>query len=175
MRVYLASCYSDRARMCTIRDQILAPMGVEVTARWINGGHEIGADNSANRVIAQDDFDDLTHADLMIFFADVESKRGRGGRHVEFGLALGRRIPIIVVGPRLNVFHWLKGVEHVRDVEALQASIARRLSLRETVDEYRAWLVKHNDLIVVFGREEAEQILAFVEAQLTEDRANAQS
>ena len=40
-----------------------------------------------------------------------EPSSSRGGRHVEFGIALARSKRLIVVGHRENVFHWLHMVE----------------------------------------------------------------
>lgn len=36
----------------------------------------------------------------------------RGGRHVEFGLAVAWEKRIVVIGPQENIFHWLPMVEH---------------------------------------------------------------
>ena len=44
----------------------------------------------------------------------------RGGRHVEFGLAVADEKRIILVGPRENVFHFLPVVENFRDWAALR-------------------------------------------------------
>jgi hypothetical protein len=46
----------------------------------------------------------------------------RGGRHVEFGLAVALNKRLIVVGYRENLFHWLPQVEFVSSwQEAKQA------------------------------------------------------
>ena len=37
-------------------------------------------------------------------------RSGRGGRHVEFGLAIAWGKPVYLVGERENVFHWLPQV-----------------------------------------------------------------
>ena len=62
---------------------------------------------------AQDDFRDVISAELTICFTEVpRSDKGRGGRHVEMGIALGRMQRVWVVGPRENIFCWLDDVEH---------------------------------------------------------------
>lgn len=53
------------------------------------------------------------------------AKASRGGRHVEFGLAVGRGKRCIVVGPRENVFHLLPTVEHYADWAAALESLER--------------------------------------------------
>lgn len=66
--------------------------------------------------------EDLTDAmipgneDLITFGMDnhiyVPALWARGGRHVEFGLAIAWEKRIVVIGPRENIFHWLPMVEH---------------------------------------------------------------
>lgn len=58
-------------------------------------------------------------------FVDVEqlrkrlnhyaAKASRGGRHVEYGIALALEKAVIVVGPQENIFHLLPQVEHYPD------------------------------------------------------------
>lgn len=116
-RVYLAARYSRFPEMQRVREALEAH-GYSVTSRWINGGHELTKEGSteadeAERVrYAQEDFEDLLAADLVISFTEEPRKTTtRGGRHVEFGaaIALGKRV--IVVGYRENVFHCLPQCE----------------------------------------------------------------
>lgn len=58
---------------------------------------------------AEQDVEDVATADLVIVFTSPEGS-SRGGHHVEFGLALGLRKKLIVIGPRQSVFHWLPAV-----------------------------------------------------------------
>jgi hypothetical protein len=115
MKIYLAARYSRAAEMRDVRAD-LQSLGHTVTARWINGGHELKRDepnvDEERARWAQDDFDDLWEADLVISFTEEPRKTSsRGGRHVEFGLALGLKKNLIVVGHRENVFHCLPEVE----------------------------------------------------------------
>lgn len=57
------------------------------------------------------DLEDLRAADTVISFTD-EKGGGKGGRHVEFGVALALEKRLILVGPRENVFHTLPEIEH---------------------------------------------------------------
>jgi anaerobic selenocysteine-containing dehydrogenase len=89
-------------------------MGHTVTSRWIKGGHQVsevallGDDQYIGIRFASEDWDDLEGADLMLCFTEpARSSPNRGGRHVEYGLALGEGMPIYIVGPRENVFHAL--------------------------------------------------------------------
>lgn len=114
---YLAARYSRREELCGYRAD-LAERGVKVPARWLNGDHQIDnqglsveAGRAARTRFATEDLSDVLSADLLIAFTEPpRSSNSRGGRHVEFGVAIGRGIPVIVVGPRENVFHCLLGV-----------------------------------------------------------------
>lgn len=132
--VYLAARYSRREELCGYRDQ-LSTLGLLVQARWLDGGHQISesgapigeagealvegdtggssAEAAALRAkFAADDWEDVTSADIVISFTEPpRSKATRGGRHVEFGVALARGVRVIVVGYRENIFHWLPQVE----------------------------------------------------------------
>ena len=63
---------------------------------------------------------DLVEAEvLLLFTGDDESvpraAAVRGGRHVEFGMAVGWGLKVVLVGPRENVFHWMPEVSHVEE------------------------------------------------------------
>jgi len=111
-RVYLAARYSRREEMIDVARQ-LRDRGHEVTSRWIEGNHLITEEQLVNDRtlgirLASEDCDDLERADLVISFTEPpRSAPNRGGRHVEYGLALGLGTECWVVGPRENVFHVL--------------------------------------------------------------------
>ena len=65
------------------------------------------------------DVADVYAADAIVAFSEPSNMTGssRGGRHVEFGLALAWKKMIIVVGPRENVFHTLPVVHRVDTVK----------------------------------------------------------
>lgn len=133
MRIYLAASYTRREELCEYRRQLRA-LGHDVQARWLDGQHQLdrngtpigdhgeklvedgnGLKNAALRAkFAQDDWDDVTGADIVINFTEPPgSTAARGGRHVECGIALARGTRVIVVGYRENLFHWLPRVEFV--------------------------------------------------------------
>lgn len=131
MTIYLAARYSRREELCNYRTQLQA-LGHTVQARWLDGGHQL-ADNgtpigdSGERLVeegkdlhaailrqkfANDDWEDVNAAELVISFTEApRSSANRGGRHVEFGIALANKARVIVVGYRENIFHWLPQVD----------------------------------------------------------------
>jgi hypothetical protein len=119
VKVYLAARYSRHPEMQDVRD-ILGWLGHTVTSRWIDlhGGkypgsfvpEQLNRDPEYCGKIAQVDLDDLEAADVVISFTEAGGG-GKGGRHVEFGIAIGRGKRLIIIGPREHVFHTLPGVE----------------------------------------------------------------
>jgi len=117
MKIYLAARYSRREELLSYRSDLQA-MGHVVTSRWLDGDYEVdsrGLSKEASQEIrekfAREDLSDVVSATVLISFTEEpRSLPGRGGRHVEFGIALGRGHDLIVVGPRENVFHCLKRV-----------------------------------------------------------------
>jgi nucleoside 2-deoxyribosyltransferase len=121
MKIYLAAKYSRNPEMRIFRDHIEGVCGHLVTSRWIEGKHDISedADKDSQRTrFAEEDLQDLRHSDLVLWFSEPEKIEGRnrGGRHVEFGIALAYGIPIIVIGRKENVFHWLPQVRHLKSL-----------------------------------------------------------
>lgn len=133
MRIYLASRYSRRIELCGYREQLRA-IGHAIDAVWLNGEHQIsdrgvpigesgealveGDDGSTTgeaarlrQKFAQEDYRDVLMCDLLIAFTEPpRSNASRGGRHVEFGIALGLMKRVWIVGPRENIFCWLEDV-----------------------------------------------------------------
>lgn len=133
MNIYLAARYSRREELCGYREQLRA-LGHTVDAVWLNGSHQIsdtgnpigeegeslveGDDGSTNERAAKlrekfaiEDMRDVKNCDLLIAFTEEpRSSSSRGGRHVEMGIAIGLGKPILIVGPRENIFCWLPNV-----------------------------------------------------------------
>ena len=129
MKIYMASRYS-RIKEMGEAAAVLRSMGHEITSRWINGDHQISDDGLSieakqeERVrFATEDLHDLMVADCCLNFS--EKPRGtnsRGGRHVEYGIALAAGKRVVVIGPRENVFHCLPVVEWYPDFKAFLKS-----------------------------------------------------
>jgi hypothetical protein len=124
MKVYLAARYSRNDEMRGVRD-VLQALGYEITSRWIEdlGGkygqgsftaEQLNGDPEYCERVARRDLEDIENADTVISFTSAENG-GKGGRHVEYGLALGLGKRLVIVGPRENVFHTLPAVEWYPD------------------------------------------------------------
>lgn len=129
IKFYLASRYSRRAELCRYRDMLVS-MGQEVTTRWLDGdyptdpnGRSLVAPDEVRAKVAAEDMADVLAADVFVAFTEPARNDGRGGRHVEFGIAVASGKRLVVIGEAENVFYMLPGV--------------RRFS---TWDQYVDWL-----------------------------------
>jgi hypothetical protein len=114
VKIYLAARYSRNSEMREYRDQ-LHSMGYKVTSQWIDqhGGQELESFTSSKlnsdphycAHFAQVDYSDLLISDMVIFFSSGNGSQGKGGRHVEFGMAVALNKLVIIIGQRENVFH----------------------------------------------------------------------
>jgi len=123
MKVYLAASFSRQAEMRIVAARL---QGVTITSRWLFEKQGMaGAREKYMRECAFTDLNDLRAADILVLFADdlspisIPSYLGSGARHVEFGIALERGMPIIVVGKKQNVFHFLPHVTILPDTDTL--------------------------------------------------------
>ena len=114
LKIYLAASWSRREEMRDVRVK-LEGEGHVVTSRWLDE-----KEGEPKAVAARADLDDIDASDVLLAFtenADVGYQTG--GRHVELGYALAKRIPVILVGLRENVFHHLGHIpvaDSVKDV-----------------------------------------------------------
>jgi hypothetical protein len=124
--IYLATRYNRNDEMRRVRD-VLVALSYQVTSRWIDchagkyltsfTTETLNADPEYCSGVAHHDLEDLRAADTVISF--TSGGDGKGGRHVEFGLAIGLRKRLILVGPREHVFHTLPQVEHFESWDQL--------------------------------------------------------
>jgi hypothetical protein len=111
MKIYLSACYRRQLEMQQVARE-LQTFGHEITSRWISEEpfleeeHLQPVSNRARR--AQRNLIDLAQSDCLVAFTErPPSGPGRGGRHVELGIALANGLKTIVVGWQENLFHTL--------------------------------------------------------------------
>lgn len=120
-KIYIAAPFPRGPELRPVRDK-LTGLGYTVTSRWLDveaavvtpaaSGHD---DDAVSR--ASSDIDDLLAADTVISF--TYPGEGKGGRHIEFGMAWAWEKQLFIVGPRENVFHTLPRVTWYPDLESL--------------------------------------------------------
>jgi hypothetical protein len=137
-KIYLASRMGRRDQMREVRAQLQA-MGHTVTSQWIDtefdltGGGSSVAPPDQRLKYCLIDMEDVLRADWVISFTeDPDSSAGkRGGRHVEFGIALAEGKRLILVGPRENIFHHHPRVELFTHTEDMIDFLRTEQALRE--------------------------------------------
>lgn len=123
--VYLSARFARREELNGYRQQLTAA-GVEVTSRWLTDPTPDLTDE-AWRKLAQKDVDDVRKADTLVLFAE-DDRDGGGGRHVEYGIALGNGKRLIVVGNPENLFQRLPEVESLPDWAAAFTALTALVS-----------------------------------------------
>lgn len=124
MKFYIAARFSRRPEGNALA-QALQKLGHTITSRWVKPdsdhvkatGLSQQAADSERRRFAQEDVEDVYNCDAMVSLMEEPRSNGRGGRHVEFGLALGLNKQQFIIGPRETVFHHLPEVLHFDTVE----------------------------------------------------------
>lgn len=99
----------------------LRQLGYKITSTWhVQTQPEMLYRDNGKLIseFAQKDVDEVRAAKGIISLSEVEENPwGRGGRHVECGIAIERNMLWIVIGPKENIFHYLPGVIHYRTEE----------------------------------------------------------
>ena len=124
VRIYLSSRFGRKEEMRQYARELRIE-GYTVDVSWLDeeaqGSSKAQAVESAGgtmpmvaREFAENDYDDVHNADVLIAFTEHPDIHGgkRGGRHVEVGMALAWGTNIIVVGPRENIFHTMEHIQH---------------------------------------------------------------
>lgn len=110
MKVYIAAPYPVRDRAATMM-RVLELRGVEVTSRWLKAPDTMCDEH------ARKDLEDVAAADVLLALnPEGWEDKGTGGRHVELGYAIALGKPILLVGERTNIFHYLSSIVQVDEI-----------------------------------------------------------
>ncbi len=124
MRFYIAARFSRRPECNELAHQLIA-QGHTITSRWVKpdsdhvmptGLSAQAADHERQR-FAMEDLLDVHNCHAMVSLMEEPRSNSRGGRHVEFGIAVGLGKILYIIGPRETVFHHLPEVKHFDTVE----------------------------------------------------------
>jgi len=130
MKVYIAARFSRRSEANKLANMLMAK-GYEITSRWVlpecdhvmPTGLSSQAEDSERRRYAREGLEDIGACDWMISLTDEPRNNGRGGKHVEFGYALGLGKSLTIIGPRETVSHTLYTVDHFSTMENFMESL----------------------------------------------------
>lgn len=124
MKIYIAARFSKRPEANQLARELIA-LGHIITSRWVKpdcdhvlptGLSQQAADSERQR-FAQEDYDDVAACDMLVALMEEPRSNSRGGRHVEFGIAIGMQKQLAIIGPRETVFHHLPAVAHFATVD----------------------------------------------------------
>lgn len=124
MRIYLAARFGRRDELREVA-RTLRRLGYVVTSKWLEVETD-QVDAPDGPKWAENDVADVLGSDALVLFTEAEGTpgAGRGGRHVEFGVALGAGRTLITVGPTENIFHRHPSVVRVGSVTRLLSHLA---------------------------------------------------
>jgi len=124
MKIYIAARFSRRPECNALAHKLIAK-GHIITSRWVKpdsdhvaptGLSKQAADKERQR-FALEDLEDVLACDGMVSLMEEPRNNSRGGRHVEFGIAVGLEKALFIIGPRETVFHHLPSVKHFDTLE----------------------------------------------------------
>ncbi len=124
MKIYIAARFSRRPEANALAHK-LKELGHTITSRWVRPdcdhvmptGLSMQAADSERQRFAQEDVADVKSCDCMISLMEEPRNNSRGGRHVEFGMALALGKLCVLIGPRETVFHHLPNVTWYMDMD----------------------------------------------------------
>ena len=127
MRIYLAASFSRKEELKKYREDMEA-IGHECSSRWLDveandAAADLTLDEKTLQKYARKDLEDVVGSDMLIVFSEEEGVAARGGKHVEYGCALGCGIDVAVVGRTEHLFHHMKGVPVYTNWEECLAAI----------------------------------------------------
>ncbi len=114
MRIYVASHCKWAARYVAGE---LRALGATVISTWHDGEFRPTAEQSVEerRAAATTDLDQVMSADGLVIISG--GSKYSGGKFVEAGIAMGRGIPVVVLGERENMLLWHPSVRARRTVK----------------------------------------------------------
>lgn len=89
-------------------------LGHFCSSAWLKNEHEVDFQDDLDALayggyghqFALEDLDDIYRAECTVFFSSAGTDlKGKGGRHTEFGVNLGRSKPLILIGAAECAFH----------------------------------------------------------------------
>ena len=130
MKIYIAARFSKR-HIAHRLGKTLATLGHTIVSRWslpdadhvAPQGLSRQATDSDRRRFALEDMADLRRADCLILLGESPRNNSRGGRLVEFGVAIAYGHRVMITCQRETVFQCLPEIEFYAD----EASLVRQL------------------------------------------------
>lgn len=121
MRVYIAS---DNQEPGVRLAQALEAAGHEISSSWLRDpAFGTGRSAAERTCVADQELAEVAGSDAIVHLASADNVPG--GKHVEFGYALGLGILCVHVGRPENIFHYHPRVVRVDDAAGAVAALRR--------------------------------------------------
>lgn len=119
MKFYVAA--HDRL-LASLVAGVITRAGHECTSTWISNEFLQTEEHTIEErmSIAFEDVEDVCRSDVLVLAAGAE--KYSGGKFVEAGIAMGRGIPVVVIGRRENMLLWHHSIMSV-DTPELAAKV----------------------------------------------------
>lgn len=117
MSFYLAASFPRRSEALEIAKEITRETDAKCTARWIHNTYHTYGNEGQDKKYCQEDLDDVRKGGFLVLLTDGEKQQSKGGRHTELGIALAFSKPVIIIGPKEQVFHSHPLCVFARDVK----------------------------------------------------------
>ena len=119
MKMYFASCYSDKEMLLKYAEELESKTSDKVISSWLRDkeGDGFGETTDVKRLAkeALKDRVDVLYCDMIVVF--THEAPTKGGRYVEMGMAIASGKSISIIGPRSNVFAFLPEVTQYHNWE----------------------------------------------------------
>lgn len=126
-KVYLAARSEDREEALRLRRALIG-VSIGCTARWLDVPR-LNQPGTLTEESAELCTRDIISADVFVTLSSRRTFRDTtGGKHVELGMALMLRKPILLLGERENVFHYYGQVQVLPELTNA-AQLARCITL----------------------------------------------
>lgn len=127
MKIYIAASYLRRDDAKRLRAR-LRDAGHVIICRWIDGPEPVEQYIHSDALMEEfcsKDFEDVIKAQALVCITgDAPGQKTRGGKHTEFGIALGTGMRVFLLGPREQIFHWHRAVRIAATESELIALLA---------------------------------------------------
>lgn len=120
-KVYIAAPWPDRLLARAVAQKV-RDLGYVITHHWwaFEAGDE---DHRKLQELAALDFNGIAKADIFVLLNFQKKGEETSGKAVETGIALTLGLPIMLIGERTNIFHYLPSVVVYPGIDAALASL----------------------------------------------------
>lgn len=123
--VYLAGRTARRRELVNAA-ATLRTEGIEVVSSWLDDPQAGSARSDGDAAgAASRNLRDVERCDVLVAVSEGDGSVGKGGRHVELGIALALGKRVLLAGPPEHVFHRMAAVERHTNLAAAIETLRR--------------------------------------------------